>query len=222
MNKLKYLIVALIGIAALGLQQAKAVPFTSSLNAPNDVLSAFDGPYGTVSITLVDATHATVTFTGNTVNGNTYMFGGAQGTDLNINGSATASGFSFTQNGVGFDAPIVSGQGSGTVDGHGDYNLTIDYFNGFKHAFDSVEFTLTATGATTWASASNVLALNADGFDAAAHIFVTSAPANQANGAIATGFAGERPGSVPDSGTTAMLLGSALSVLGIGRRYLKS
>ena len=106
------------------------------------------------------------------------------------------------------------------MDGHGDYTLTIDYFDGFKHAFDSVEFTLNATGGTTWGSASDVLTLNADGFDAAAHIFVTSAPAVQSNGAIATGFAGERPGTVPDGGATVALLGLGLTgVAGLRARF---
>ena len=50
---------------------------------------------------------------------------------------------------------------------------------------------LNASG--TWASAADVLAPNADGFDAAAHIFVTSSPANASNGAIVTGFAAEAP-----------------------------
>src|SRR2546430_13301504 len=35
---------------------------------------------------------------------------------------------------------------------------------------------------------------------AAAHIFVTTSPANASNSALATGFAGEGPGTVPDGG----------------------
>ena len=209
--------ITLIGAvcAAFALQSAKADVFTSSLNAPNDAISPYTGPYGSVTINLVNSTTATVTFTGATVGGNTYLLGGAQGTDLNVNGTATASGFMFSQAGQtgGFTAPSEVGQGSGQVDGHGNFTLTIDYFDGFKHAFSSVEFTLNATGGTTWGGASDVLALNADGFDAAAHIFVTSAPPVQSNGAIATGFAGERPGTVPDGGTTAALLGLGLSGL---------
>jgi hypothetical protein len=121
---------------------------------------------------------ATITFSSLTNNGNIYLLGGAQGTDLNVNGTATASGFTFSQTGqTGFTAPSQVGQGPGTVDGFGIFNLTIDYFNGFKNAFNSVTFSLTATGGTTWSSAANVLAFNNDGFDAAAHIFVTPFPA---------------------------------------------
>ena len=220
MKLFKYAILIGVACVAFTVQPAKADLFTSSLNSPNDAISPFTGPYGTVTISLVNSTTATVTFSGATVGGTTYMLGGAQGTDLNVNGTATASNFSFTQNGTGFDTPSVTGFGSGQVDGHGDYTLTIDYFDGFKHAFDSVEFTLTASGGTTWGSASDVLAFNADGFDAAAHIFVTSAPAVQSNGAIATGFAGEAPGTVPDGGTTAALLGLGLTgVAGLRARF---
>jgi len=221
--KAKYITAVLLAFAGFAFQQAKA-DFMSKLNVPNDAISPFTGPYGFVDIKLVDSTTATVMFTSNVVGGNIYLFGGAQGTDLNINGTATASGFTFSQAGQtgGFLAPSEVNQGSGQVDGHGNFNLTIDYFDGFAHAFNNVTFTLTATGGTTWASASNVLAPNGDGFDAAAHIFVTSFPAVKGHGAKATGFAGENGAGVPDGGRTAMLLGMALTALGAVRRFLIS
>jgi hypothetical protein len=100
----------------------------------------------------------------------------------------------------------------------GDFNLTIKNFDGFTHSADEITFTLTNMGAT-WASAADVLTPNANGFDAAAHIFVTSTPANAANGAIATGFADEGT-RVPDGGATVMLLGAALSGVAVIRRKL--
>jgi len=42
------------------------------------------------------------------------------------------------------------------------------------------------------------------------------------NGGAVTGFAGENGGSVPDGGTTVMLLGAALGALGMARRFLMS
>jgi hypothetical protein len=194
MNRTKYLSAVLIAIAGLGLLQAKADTFSSELTVGNDAISPFPGPYANVLVTLTSPTTATVKFTSLTNSGKIYLMGGAQGTDLNINGTATASGFTFSQAGqTGFSTPSETGQGSGTVDGFGGFNLTIDYFNGFKHAFNDVQFTLTATGTTTWASAASVLTPNSSGFDAAAHIFVTSSPAVESNGAIATGFAAEVP-----------------------------
>jgi hypothetical protein len=219
--KVKYLTVVLLAIASFALQQARA-DFISSLNSPNDAISPFNGPYGSVTVHLVDSTHAIVTFSGNTVNGNIYLLGGAQGTDLNINGTATASNFSFSQAGqTNFLAPSEVGQSSQNVNGHGTFDLSIDYFNGFKHAFTGVTFDLSATGGTTWSSASNVLEANSLGFDAAAHIFVTTSPPNGDNTALATGFAGENGGgSVPDGGMTATMLGMTLCGLAAVRRYL--
>jgi hypothetical protein len=58
---------------------------------------------------------------------------------------------------------------------------------------------------------------------AAAHIFVTLNPADPNNGALVTGFAANGGGvSIPDGGTTVMLLGMALGALGTARRFLKS
>jgi len=221
MKFLKY--ATLIGAvcAAFAMQPAKADTFTSSIDTPNDAISPFTGPYGSVLVDLTSSTTASITFTSNTVNGNIYLFGGVNAVDLNVNGSFTVGPISGSNAGTGFTPGPLSNDGSGTVDGLGDFNLTIRSFDGFTHSSDTVTFDLTNTGGT-WASAADVLTLNTNGFDAAMHVYVTSSPANAANGAIATGFAGEGPqGHVPDSGTSAMLLGTALAGLGIVRRYLK-
>ena len=62
------------------------------------------------------------------------------------------------------------------------------------------------------------------GLLAAAHIFVTTFPANASNDAINTGFAAGNgtSTSVPDGGATVMLLGAGLSALGMVRRFLKT
>ena len=219
MNKLKYIAAVLIAIAGFGLQQASA--FTSDLNAGNSGISAFAGPYGTVTISLVGQT-ATVMFTSNTVAGNIYLFGDGGSVALNVNATTfTATGISGTNAGTGFTpGPFTALVGAGQQeDGFGKFNLTINSFDGFTHSSDSITFTLTDVSGT-WASASNVLVNNANGIDAGAHIFVTSSPANGANGAAATGFAAEPAGAVPDGGTTVMLLGAALGALGMARRYL--
>jgi hypothetical protein len=217
MNKLKYLAAVIIAIAGFGLQQANA--FTSTLNKGNTALSGFSGPFGTVTINLVNSTTATVTFTSNTVNGNIYLFGDGSSVALNVNATSfSVSSITGTNAGTGFSPGPLSFAGAGTVDGFGNFNLTINSFDGFTHSSDTISFTLTNTSGT-WSSAANVLAFNAKGFDAAAHIFVTSSPANAANGALTTGFAGENAGGVPDGGTTVMLLGAALGALGMARRF---
>ena len=220
MNKIKYIAAVLMALVGLGLQQAKADTFISSLNQGNSAISSFTGPYGTVTITLVNSTTATVTFTSNTVAGNTYLFGDGGSVALNVNATTfSATGITGTNAGTGF-TPGPFSVGSGNEDGFGSFNLRISSFDGFTHSSDTITFTLTNTSGT-WASAADVLIANADGFDAAAHIFVTTSPANASNSALATGFAGEgAQGNVPDGGTTVMLLGAALGALGMARRFL--
>jgi VPDSG-CTERM motif len=225
--KIKYIAAVLIAIAGFGFQQAKADIFTSSLNAGNSAIIGFTGPYGTVSINLTSSTTATVTFTSNTVGGNIYLFGDGGSAALNVNATTfSVSGITASNSGTGFsttNADYTAQIGAGQQeDGFGKFNLTINGFDGFTHSADTISFTLTNTS-STWASAANVITNNASGFDAAAHTFVTSSPANASNTALATGFSGEGPqGNVPDGGTTVMLLGAALGALGIARRFLMS
>jgi hypothetical protein len=76
-----------------------------------------------------------------------------------------------------------------------------------------ISFVLTNTSGT-WLGAANVLALNTQKWKVAAHIQIATG---------LTGFAaGPSGGSVPDGGTTVMLLGAALGALGVVRRYLTS
>jgi hypothetical protein len=130
----------------------------------------------------------------------------------NITGANSGTGFDLT--GGPNNQPQYTFAGAGVEDGFGTFNLTINSFDGFTHSSDTISFTITNTSGT-WGSAADVLAFNQAGFDAAAHIFVTSSPADASNGAIATGFAGENtPGvSTPDGGATAALLGLGLAGL---------
>jgi len=172
---------------------------------------------------LVNSTTATVTFTSNTVAGNTYLFGDGGSVALNVNATTfSVSGISGSNSGTGFTPGPYTQAAAGNEDGFGSFNLRINSFDGFTHSSDTITFTLTNTSGT-WASAADVLTANGSGFDAAAHIFVTTSPANASNSALATGFAAESAGGVvPDGGTTVMLLGAALGALGMARRFLMS
>jgi hypothetical protein len=223
MNKIKYIAAVLIAIAGLGLQQAKADTFSFNLSAGNPAISGFTGPYATVTVNRTSTTTATITFTSLTAAGNIYLMGDGSSVAVNVNASSFTLGTITGSNaGTGFTPGPWSNSGSGNVDGWGVLNQTITSFDGFTHSSDTISFTLTNTSGT-WGTAAQVLIANANGVFAAAHIFVTASPANGTNGALATGFAANG-GAVqtPDGGTTVMLLGAALGMLGMARRYIMS
>src|SRR5437773_5778961 len=135
MNKIKYIVAVLIAIAGMGLQQAKA--FESDLNAGNPAIAGLAGPYGHVSIILVNSNTATVTFTGNTVAGNTYLFGAVDAVDLNVNATTfSVSNIIGTNAGTGFTPGGFTQDVAGNVDGLGIFNLRIKSFDGFTHSSD--------------------------------------------------------------------------------------
>jgi len=203
MNKIKYIAAVLIAIAGLGLQQAKA-DFIFNLTVPNSAISGFPGPYATVD------------------GSNIYLFGAVNAVDVNVNATSwTIGSFVATNSGTGFSPGPLSDGGSGTVDGFGVLNQTVNSFDGYTHSSNFISFALTNTSGT-WLSDTTVLVANNQGVFAAAHIFVTTSPANATNSALATGFAANGGSTVPDGGTTVMLLGAALGALGMARRFLMS
>jgi hypothetical protein len=203
MKKLKYLAPILIAVACLGLQQAKADQVNYTLTTGNDPgLGA--GPFGNVNVTMLTGTTATITFTA--ASGYLFVDGGAVAVNVNAN-SWTVS--AFTSNGN-----PVSDSGSRNEDGFGSFNQSGSQQNSSNGA-TVVTFVLTNTSGGTWASAANVLAFNENNWKVAAHIRVA--------GKATTGFAGgPSGGTVPDGGTTVMLLGAALGALGMARRYIMS
>ena len=221
MNKLKYFTAILIAVASLGFQQVKADQFSFDLTVGNPDLSGNTGPYAHVVVNRTDATHATITFTSLTNNGKIYLMG-AQGTvGVNVNATSwTLGGLSASNAGSGFLPAQLSNGGAGNEDGFGSFNQTINSFDGYSHSSDTVSFTLTNTSGS-WANAMSVLKANLKGHLAAAHILVTTYPADRRNGASVTGYASGSGPSVPDGGTTVMLLGTALGALGMARRFLK-
>ena len=206
MKLLKYTMLIGAVCAAFTMQPVNAseIPFTSSLDTPNDKLSPFTGPYGTVTVSLNVATQvATFTFTSNSPS---YSF-----IDNHIAAINVSTSF---DNFTVIDDPFFTGTGSGQVDGMGTFDLFLINSDGFGSKIDSLSFSIHNTG-TAWTGADQVLDFNSNGFDAAGHIAV-----NSTDGAV-TGFAGEGPqGHVPDGGATATLLGLGLAGLaGIRARF---
>ncbi len=213
--KMKGVAKALLGVVGILLVASPAfADLMMTLNTGNSAISGFTGPYAFVDIHLVDSTHATATFTSNTVAPNIYLMGDGGTVALNINATSwTIGSFVATNAGTGFTPGPLSDGGAGNEDGFGSFNQTVNSFDGFTHSSDTISFTITNTGGT-WSSAANVLTPNASGYAAAVHTFVTSSPADAANGALATGYAVDGPTASEPS--TLMLLGSGI----VGFAYL--
>ena len=204
MKKLKYIAPILIAVACLGLQHAKADTVDYTLGTSNSPGTLGTGPFGTAHVNLTSSTTATITFTA----ASGYLFVDGGSVAVNVNANAWTIG-NFTSNG-----DPVSGDGAGNEDGFGSFNQKVSMQNSSNGA-SIISFVLTL-GSGTWASAANVLAFNGQNWLVAAHIQIQDGTGN-------TGFAaGPNGGSVPDGGTTVMLLGAALGALGVARRFLKS
>jgi hypothetical protein len=207
-------------LSTFGAPSAHAGP-VYYIGTPNAGLSPFSGPYATVNVELIDSTTAAITFTSLTAtSGNakctpespcTYLMGSNSSVALNVN----ATDFSYQD--LTF-SPSSAGPftgGDGTADGFGNFNLTIDNFDGFTHAATMVSFNLINNGGT-WTDAANVLTPNAGGYLAAAHIFVQS---DLCDGACVTGYAANGDPAVPEPGTLALLGAGLIFIGGAIRRF---
>jgi hypothetical protein len=165
---------AILTLALLlaGASGATADSILYPVTAGNTAISGYAGPYADVTVDRTSATTATITLTSDTVGGNTYLFGDGSSAAVNVNAASwTLGSFVASNAGTGFSPGALSDGGSGNVDGFGVFNQTVNSFDGFMHAADFVQFTITNTSGT-WADAASVLTPNADGNVAAAHIFV--------------------------------------------------
>jgi len=214
---LKALAMCVGGCAVLAVSSAQANSY--SLDFGDSALSGIAGPYGSVDVSLLNSTHAVITFTAGVENGNQFLFGGQGSAAFNVNATSfTATFGSFSQL-AGFSLASISDGGAGNVSSFGNFNQTFDGFDGFTHATTTLTFNVTDVSGT-WGSAGDVLKANADGSTVAAHIFVTAFPATNSGPVIVTGFASNGGSSVPDAGTTAVMLAGALSAVGLMRRKL--
>ena len=211
----------------LGASRASADSFTIT---DSNLGSGFNGPFATVTITLVNSTTADVTFHAN----DSGVSGGAAGyqlmdgsaADMNINGSFSAGSFSDTQLATFHtNNPLNWTTGSGTVDGFGSFNFNINTEDGAGSAMDSISFVLTATNGNSWTSASNVLSANSQGNDLAVHIATCSAsPCSISNTGATTGFGSQGPSTTTPEAASMALMGTFLlgAAMLLGRKLTAS
>jgi hypothetical protein len=210
-------------IIALAAWSARADMTTYDLNSANITPPSGDSaPFGSVVVNLTSSTTATITFTSFASGGYINLFGDGGTVAVNVNATSWTLGtITGGNSGTGFSAATYSNGGAGNEDGFGSFNQTINSDDGYTHSSDTVTLSLTDDSGT-WASASSVLTPNSGGNVVAAHIFITTDPANAANGAINTGFAtdgGTTTHSVPDGGSTMAMLGCVLIGLGGTRSW---
>ncbi len=201
---------------------ASADTISFNLGTGNSAISGYPGPYATVTVDLTSSTTADITFTSLTNSGNIYLLGANGAVDVNVNAASwTLGSITGSNAGTGFTPGPYSDGGPGNVDGFGVFNQTINSFDGFTHSSDLIDFSLTNTSGT-WADAASVLTANADGFSAAAHIFVTSSPADASNSALATGYASNGGVTQVPEPATLLLLGAGLFGAAFMRKRIRT
>jgi hypothetical protein len=224
---LKKLFVSAMATAAVAMAIPAALATSYDLNTEFSGAQAPAGPGPWANLTFTDtgAGQVTVQFTSllsGSENISGWYFNVADQFVGNLSFGSESKVGTFT------DPSISQGLNSFKADGDGMYDILLGFAVGGNAsavfgAGESLSFVITSTVSGLDASAFDQLSLDAGGhgpFFTAAHVQNTTGAGSGGSGWIAPG-----PGngtSVPDGGTTVMLLGTALAGLAAVRRFVKS
>lgn len=203
------------GVLASWASQSAQAAAIYSLAVPNSAISPYASPYGTVSVSRTDATHAALTFTSNSGGTPSFWFLDGSSAAFNVSGGFNVT--SITGNSLGSGhTPIYTAAGAGNVSGFGTFSGRVNTFDGFNYRSSSITINIAATGANSWATDAGVLTANGRGYTVAAHIGVCTTP-SCTSAFVATGYAGNGGQPVPEPATLGVL-GSAMAGLGLIRQ----
>lgn len=216
-------IAILMAVVILGGSAGVSSALTLTMSYGNTALLPYPVPFGTVDVTRVDATHATLTFTSNLgpTGGYQYAFGDGSIADYNLadvgNVTSSVSSYQAAPWGTTDDSafPGLTGPGSGQVDGFGVFNRTWDRHDGLGYTLSEITFDLVRTSGT-WSSDTDILTPNASGFSVATHIFVVSE--DDWTQAVATGYAADGPRPIPEPSSLLPVISGLLGLGALGFR----
>ncbi len=209
------MLMAAAAVLLVALSSARA-EFTLYLNNPNSGIAAYPGPYAEVDINLVSGNTAQVTVTGLNSGGYYYLLGSDSAIALNVNGtvgSATLDSW-HRPDGTTTNAPTLAINDSKSADGFGAFKgVRLDAFDGAGSALDTFVFTITKqTG--TWASDSDVVTPNGNGWPIAGHVYVYDNQ-NYNLPAVSTGFSANGPPNPIPAPSSLVLLSIGSGLIGL-------
>ena len=213
MNKLKYLpILFTIAIAVSSAPFARAISFDLTSDHVDGPGGAGTPPFGTVTLTQ---TGADVDFNVTLAAG--YKFvktGSADFQYFKFNGTGVALGdiININQNFAGFPLFAATGTFNGDGTGHFTFGITSNHGNGGVAPVYAGPILFSVANATI----ADLTQPNNLG-----NVFVADILAPNGNTGPVDASAPSSRSSVPDGGTTVILLGAALGALGMARRFLK-